>query len=1019
MEISTQLGDGPLRHHTWRICQVTGNGLDHCWEQTKNGGPGQKLSPPYYFELCGAYSIRLSWYHKSLDCRGHSVETGTSMPGVDPPEGLEAWWSGDFTTDNFVSTLHDATWMADATTPLGTGGSFTFGKVDAAFNFEGNLFFGEVPDNFRLDFGSAVTPGSEAFSIDAWVHNAPGISSVSRQPIFYKLICDRTQSFIEADCMAVGPGYGFEMVNVSGNLILQLLQSDGSTTIKSISNPLQISPEDFDWRFVAVTVDRTLDEVHFYVDGQDIGCAAGCSTVQGSMANSADARIGADEYFFAPGEPYAVHQGRIDELEFFRAALTPEQIQEIYAADSCGKCRRKFETIVPNKAYVCAGGASISPWVQICNESAVGQYMEMTGDETQGIVEEYLPGVCDGTNYIPGSSISFSTTGADYETGTDPPQYHVRAEKCTGMRATVDTSLLTTPGDVMCYGIDAHAISGDGEAYQVGTLEALDCSNGTPLLPTSNTGSVASLPIPSGGDTPEWTFDNNSAVAVNVDFTLRATPIGREGGPNGISLNGLSEDTPYTGTIAIGVGGSAAISTNATVLEHRPQDMYRVTLSLDTDQDGNDDLTSDQLMEPMLPSALCPEEYDYDLSGAVGLSDVSLFMAVFGGAYDPQFDHDRNGVVNIVDLNLWQTCFALEEGTATPGSTTPIGPIPDLDDLDDDGVPDVSDNCPQARNPLQEDADGDSTGDACEVIPSDEQGWKIVGDPVNPPDATGYGRVYGEYEIGKLETTNTQYAALLNAVGADDTNGLFNTNMQSDPVGGINRSGSSGSYTYSVEPGFETLPVNFVSFWDALRYANWLANDRPTGAQDASTTEDGAYLLTAQAIANNTVTRRPDATVFIPSQDEWYKAAFYDDAGGYFAYPAGSNSQPTCSAPGSTPNSANCGGVVGGPTGAGEYTDSEATYRTNDQGGNVAEWNESILLGANRAVRGAAFDDPASAMASIQPPNIAPPTTEAADIGFRVAQTCVVPEPGEFLGLFAGILWLRHLARRRASSHER
>jgi hypothetical protein len=39
-------------------------------------------------------------------------------------------------------------------------------------------------------------------------------------------------------------------------------------------------------------------------------------------------------------------------------------------------------------------------------------------------------------------------------------------------------------------------------------------------------------------------------------------------------------------------------------------------------------------------------------------------------------------------------------------------------DSDGDGVPDVSDNCPQVANPAQEDADGDRTGDVCDACPN-------------------------------------------------------------------------------------------------------------------------------------------------------------------------------------------------------------------------------------------------------------------------------------------------------------
>jgi formylglycine-generating enzyme required for sulfatase activity len=35
-------------------------------------------------------------------------------------------------------------------------------------------------------------------------------------------------------------------------------------------------------------------------------------------------------------------------------------------------------------------------------------------------------------------------------------------------------------------------------------------------------------------------------------------------------------------------------------------------------------------------------------------------------------------------------------------------------------------------------------------------------------------------------------------------------------------------------------PVNYVSWGDAARFANWLHNGQPSGAQDLTTTEEGA-----------------------------------------------------------------------------------------------------------------------------------------------------------------------------------
>jgi hypothetical protein len=53
--------------------------------------------------------------------------------------------------------------------------------------------------------------------------------------------------------------------------------------------------------------------------------------------------------------------------------------------------------------------------------------------------------------------------------------------------------------------------------------------------------------------------------------------------------------------------------------------------------------------------------------------------------------------------------------SSTPVPTLTPTPTPGTSDTDDDGVPDATDNCPAAANPLQEDTNGDLRGDACEA----------------------------------------------------------------------------------------------------------------------------------------------------------------------------------------------------------------------------------------------------------------------------------------------------------------
>lgn len=236
----------------------------------------------------------------------------------------------------------------------------------------------------------------------------------------------------------------------------------------------------------------------------------------------------------------------------------------------------------------------------------------------------------------------------------------------------------------------------------------------------------------------------------------------------------------------------------------------------------------------------------------------------------------------------------------------------------------------------------------------------------SPKSTAGYGSVGYTYNVGKYEVTAAQYTAFLNAVAATDTYGLYNPNMWSFTLNKyeegcrIQRSGSSGSYSYSVEADYANRPMHWVSFWRAVRFANWLHNGQPTGLQDASTTEDGAYLIDGyNDVFGQTIVRKPGAKWFIPTEDEWYKAAYYKGHGtnaGYWRYPTCSDTMPGRDLNDPDGNNANyCdhGRAVtygtypiddGKPyTVVGQFRNSPSPYGTFDQGGNAWEWNETIF----------------------------------------------------------------------------
>jgi len=256
-----------------------------------------------------------------------------------------------------------------------------------------------------------------------------------------------------------------------------------------------------------------------------------------------------------------------------------------------------------------------------------------------------------------------------------------------------------------------------------------------------------------------------------------------------------------------------------------------------------------------------------------------------------------------------------------------------------------------------------------------------VGNPGNAGDArypsggvSSFGSVGYVYNIGKYEVTTGQYCEFLNAVAKTDTYGLYNTLMDYYAATNwwgcnIKRSGSSGSYTYTVGTGSSTdvtnwanRPVNNVSFWDAARFANWLHNGQPTGPQGSGTTERGAYTLDGyNGQDDRTIQRNGDWKWAITSEDEWYKAAYYSGTGStYYDYPTGTNAVPsndlTNPDGGNNANFYQNGYVIHAPYGrtpVGEFELSDSPYGTFDQGGNVWEWNEAIVQqGSDYAYRG-------------------------------------------------------------------
>lgn len=329
-----------------------------------------------------------------------------------------------------------------------------------------------------------------------------------------------------------------------------------------------------------------------------------------------------------------------------------------------------------------------------------------------------------------------------------------------------------------------------------------------------------------------------------------------------------------------------------------------------------------------------------------------------------------------------------------------------------------------------------------------------VGNPGNSVVAgNGFGSVGYTFAMGTYEVTNAQYAAFLNSVdvvsGSSTISslGLYNASMGTDTTnGGILFNGAAGAgsrYTVrnaALPSSYGDRPVNYVSWFSAARFANWL-NAGENGS--AASINSGVYAVNTQT--SGTIPLRNTAAIagasprtafVIPSADEWTKAAFFNSGSNSYYYwqtkVSGSTPAPTIATnanvgtwPTST-NIANYGGVSGltRTSDVGSFSASTAAYGMYDMLGNVTEYSDTRSSADPGSIHlfGGSFNmnlATAQATASSFGVQLRDPALVAPALGFRLGQVTVapVPEPGTIalaatgmLGMF-GAGWMKRRKR--------
>jgi formylglycine-generating enzyme required for sulfatase activity len=281
-----------------------------------------------------------------------------------------------------------------------------------------------------------------------------------------------------------------------------------------------------------------------------------------------------------------------------------------------------------------------------------------------------------------------------------------------------------------------------------------------------------------------------------------------------------------------------------------------------------------------------------------------------------------------------------------------------------------------------------------------------IDNPGNPADTTGVpnpaGSVDYSYKMGKFEISEE----MINKANLLGGLGILKDNR------GIN------------------LPATGVSWNEAARFVNWLNTSQGYSPAYKFTTQPGDIGYSANAnlslwtsgdagynVANPF--RNTQAHYFLPSADEWYKAAYYSPAGVYFDYPTGSDTAPTPVASGTTPGTA----VYFGQGGPADVTlaGGLSPYGTMGQGGNVHEWEETevdLINDSGASARGVRGGDWGLFIGYLTSSgrSFGDPTYEAGWVGFRVAGVLSVSVPESNSVFFGSLIAIGVLLWRRAAS---
>ncbi len=450
-----------------------------------------------------------------------------------PPQNMVDWWPMNGTTP-----VKDRANLLNHGNPAG-GVSVGGGCVGQGLTFNGTNGVVTVPNAIAT---ADINFGLGDFTLEGWVKT----TVQGYQPMLDK----RAGGFPNV------AGYAF-FLWTGGNIGFQMGSPPFANFFTSGFNV-----QDGQCHHVAAVVKRgSPNQIRLYVDG--VFQSFTNSTVTGSVNNTANLLFGR-EYIFSGGGTPLFFNGVLDEWEFFRRALTNQEILDLYNARNFGKC---CDVCYASPVVFCRNQSVKKLCFDICNNC-----------DTAATYSWNLAGPLGGPGCSATGPITFSPSSGT--TGILKPGQC----KTICVNVSLPTGMPVPPPIVTaCYQLSVTNLT-TGKQFACTNTVTRSRSLCIECFPPCD------VPIVISGTTRDFTMmvtnEANPTGDVNYQWTVRYPNSDHAPDIQAVSLNMLPPGEPVIGTLSIAPGTSAPVSVSVTVLESEPFQPIEIKLEADTDGDA-------------------------------------------------------------------------------------------------------------------------------------------------------------------------------------------------------------------------------------------------------------------------------------------------------------------------------------------------------------------------------------------------------------------------------------------------